>query len=53
MDECLNLSINQFANQDVKNKFFNWGYDRWIKKLKEKEKIQIRTTELIDISGDT
>ncbi|KPA10840.1 hypothetical protein MHK_008954, partial [Candidatus Magnetomorum sp. HK-1] len=35
------------------DKFFNWGYDRWIKKLKEKEKIQIRTTELIDISGDT
>ena len=27
------------------DEFFNWGYDRWIKKLKEKEKekVQIRT----------
>jgi len=35
------------------DKFFNWGYDRWIKKLKEKEKVQVRTTKLIDISGNT
>ena len=33
------------------NEFFNWGYDRWIKKLKEK--VQVRRTELIDISGNT
>ena len=33
------------------DKFFNWGYNRWIKKLREREKVQIRTTEVIDISG--
>ena len=30
------------------DEFFN----RWIKKLREREKVQIRTTEVIDISGN-
>jgi len=34
------------------DEFFNWGYNRWMKKLKEREKVQVRTIEVIDISGN-
>lgn len=33
------------------DEFFNWGYEKWLVKLKEHKKVQVRTNETLDISG--
>lgn len=35
------------------DEFFNWGYEKWLVKLKEHKKVQVRTNETLDISGVT
>jgi len=32
------------------DEFFNWGYEKWLVKLKENKKVQVRTNETLDIS---
>jgi hypothetical protein len=32
------------------DEFFNWGYEKWLVKLKEHKKVQVRTNETLDIS---
>jgi hypothetical protein len=35
------------------DEFFNWGYEKWLVKLREHKRVQVRTNETLDISGDT
>lgn len=32
--------------------FFQWGYERWLKRLKQNEKVMVRTNEPIDLSQE-